>query len=413
MTSPSMDTQATSPWLSVWFKPGPTIQHIVAASPGRHLWLLGSLAGICGLAVQLLLSDWRTALLDWRWIVAILLGGAAWGIISVYVAGFFLRWSGRLLGGRASTAEARAAAAWSSLPIVLGIASSAIVFAGLKLSGGDESGWVATTAFALISATAGLWSMILLGRMLARLQNFGFWRTAGNFVLGQSAAWLTVGLLLAVLIRTLAFQPFSMPSGSMKPTLLIGDIMFVSKYPYGYTHYSLPFSPRLFSGRILAAEPQRGDVVVFRLPKDDSTDYVKRVIGLPGDAIQIVDGVVQINGKPVPRERMEDFADEEQNGRPTRVRRWKETLPNGVSYATLDLPYNLQSDNTAVYQVPAGHYFMIGDNRHNSTDSRHPQVGMVPFENLIGRVDYVHHRWSRTKKGIASLEHRLSAKRRT
>jgi signal peptidase I len=243
----------------------------------------------------------------------------------------------------------------------------------------------------VISAALGLWSWILLGGMLARLQNFGFWRATGNLLLGQLAALLTIGLLIAVPIRTLAFQPFSMPAGSMKPALLIGDIMFVSKYPYGYTHYSLPFSPRLFSGRIFAAEPQRGDLLVFRLPKDDSTDYVKRVIGLPGDSIQIVEGVVQINGKPVPRERMEDFADEE-DGRTARVKRWKETLPNGVSYATLDLPYNLQSNNTGVYQVPAGHYFMMGDNRRNSTDSRHPQMGTVPFENLIGRVAYIHHR---------------------
>jgi len=153
----------------------------------------------------------------------------------------------------------------------------------------------------------------------------------------------------------------------------------------------LPFSPRLFSGRIFATEPERGDLVVFRLPKNDRTDYIKRIIGLPGDTIQVVDGVVQINGKPVLRERIEDFIDED-GGRSTRVRRWKETLPNGVSYSTLDLPYNLQADNTVVYQVPAGHYFMIGDNRHNSTDSRHPQMGTVPFENLIGRVAYTHHR---------------------
>src|SRR5258708_28303451 len=178
--------------------------------------------------------------------------------------------------------------------------------------------------------------------------------------LGESLRSILQVVVIALAFRILLFQAFSIPSGSMKPTLLIGDYLFVSQYSYGYTHYSLPFSPPLFSGRIFAAEPQRGDVVVFRLPKDDSTDYVKRVIGLPGDSIQIVDGVVTINGKPVPRERIEDFIDQEQGGRSTRVRRWKETLPNGASYATLDLPYNLQADNTMVYQVPAGHYFMLG-----------------------------------------------------
>jgi signal peptidase I len=176
----------------------------------------------------------------------------------------------------------------------------------------------------------------------------------------------------------------------MKATLLVGDYLFVSKYSYGYSHYSLPLSPNVFSGRIGDfAKPDRGDIVVFRLPKDDSTDYIKRVIGLPGDSIQMIDGILNINGKPVPRERMDDFVDEDEGGRATRVRRWKETLPNGVSYTTLDLPYNLQADNTEVYHVPPDNYFMMGDNRHNSTDSRFPQVGYVPFENIVGRAQLI------------------------
>src|SRR6478672_6647715 len=196
-------------------------------------------------------------------------------------------------------------------------------------------------------------------------------------------------LIIALVIRTFLFQPFNIPSGSMKETLLVGDYLFVSKYSYGYSHYSLPFSPPLFPGRIWASPPNRGDIVVFRLPKDDSTDYIKRVIGLPGDSIQMIDGILNINGQPVPKERLEDFVDEDESGRSTRVRRWKETLPNGVSYTTLDLPYNLQADNTEVYNVPPNNYFMMGDNRHNSTDSRFPQVGYVPFENIVGRAQLI------------------------
>ena len=196
-------------------------------------------------------------------------------------------------------------------------------------------------------------------------------------------------LLIALVIRTLLFQPFNIPSGSMKATLLIGDYLFVSKYSYGYSHYSLPLSPPLFSGRIFGSTPERGDVVVFRLPKDDSTDYIKRVIGLPGDRIKMVDGLLHINGAPVKRERVADFIDDE-NGGAERVRRWRETLPNGVSYQSLDLQDNGFLDNTQEYVVPAGHYFMMGDNRDNSTDSRVlSAVGYVPFENLIGKAQII------------------------
>ena len=196
-------------------------------------------------------------------------------------------------------------------------------------------------------------------------------------------------LLIALVIRTLLFQPFNIPSGSMKGTLLIGDYLFVSKYSYGYSHYSLPLSPPLFSGRIFGSVPERGDVVVFRLPKDDSTDYIKRVIGLPGDRIKMIDGLLYINGTPVKHERVDDFIDDE-NGAAERVRRWRETLPNGVTYLSLDLQDNGFLDNTQEYLVPPGHYFMMGDNRDNSTDSRVlAAVGYVPFENLVGKAQII------------------------
>jgi len=217
---------------------------------------------------------------------------------------------------------------------------------------------------------------------------------------------LTIVVLLSpLLVRTFLFQPFNIPAGSGKPTLLVGDYIFVSKFSYGYNRYSFPFSPplALISGRIFASEPERGDVVVFRSPKDPSTDFVKRLIGLPGDRIQMIDGLLHINGIPVKRERIEDYIETEENGRQVRVKQWRETLPNGVSHSTLDLIDNGFYDNTKEYRVPAGHYFMMGDNRDNSSDSRiENAIGYVPAENLIGRVQIIF--WSVDEKGSVRSE---------
>ncbi len=197
-------------------------------------------------------------------------------------------------------------------------------------------------------------------------------------------------LAIAMFVRIFFYQPFNIPSGSMKETLLIGDYLFVSKLSYGYSKYSFPFSPDLFSGRVFAAEPKRGDVAVFKLPRDNSTDYIKRVIGLPGDEVQMREGVLYINGQAIPKVPAGEFLTEEDGAPPRRIPVFEETLPNGVKYKVLDSEPDGPYDNTAPYKVPEGHYFMMGDNRDNSTDSRvRGAVGYVPLENFIGRAEII------------------------
>ena len=196
---------------------------------------------------------------------------------------------------------------------------------------------------------------------------------------------IVYALLIALVIRTFLFQPFNIPSGSMEATLLIGDYLFVEKYSYGYSRYSFPYGIVPFSGRVFGSQPTRGDVVVFKFPQDNSTDYIKRVIGLPGDRIQMLNGQLYINEKPVPKVRVADYV-EISDGIAHNVPRYRETLPNGSSYLVLDRFPQGPGDNTDVYVVPTDHYFMMGDNRDNSSDSR-GDVGYVPSENLVGKAE--------------------------
>ena len=177
----------------------------------------------------------------------------------------------------------------------------------------------------------------------------------------------------------------------MLPTLLVGDYLFVSKYSYGYSRHSFPFSFPPFSGRIWADMPKRGDIAVFKLPADGSTDYIKRIVGLPGDKVQMNNGALYLNGKLVERGRVQDFVERGPNGNIRQSRQYRETLPSGISFNTLDLVTDGPLDNTGVYTVPAGHIFAMGDNRDNSSDSRVPNggVGFIPMENLVGRAEFL------------------------
>lgn len=217
-------------------------------------------------------------------------------------------------------------------------------------------------------------------------------------------------VVLVTLFRSFVFSPFNIPSESMLPRLVNGDYLLAAKWPYGYSRYSLPFSlPALPEQRLLASPPQRGDVVIFKQPPLKELDYIKRVIGLPGDLVQMVDGQLYLNGVPVPKQRIADFeiaispntqcyslqfiAKRADGTDVCRYPRYRETLPGGRYYEVLDLGQR-QMDNTEPVMVPEGHLFLMGDNRDNSEDSRFPAepgrgIGLVPMDNLVGRASVV------------------------
>jgi signal peptidase I len=206
----------------------------------------------------------------------------------------------------------------------------------------------------------------------------------------ETAKVIVQALVLAMIIRTFFYEPFNIPSGSMKSTMLVGDYLFVSKLSYGYSRYTFPWDIVPLSGRIFASEPKRGDVVVFRLPRDTSKHYIKRLIGLPGDRVEVRNGSIYINGQAAPQLPAGEYVGPEETGPKPR---YEETLPNGVKHYVLHWKRETDLDNVGPFDVPQGQYFMMGDNRDDSIDSRVPAwqhgVGLVPAENLLGRADII------------------------
>jgi signal peptidase I len=220
----------------------------------------------------------------------------------------------------------------------------------------------------------------------------------------RSSSWellrtLIYAGLIAVVVRTFLFESFNIPSGSMIPTLLVGDYLFVSKYEYGYSRFSLPFSPDLFEGRVLGHVPHRGDVAVFRFTQDTSIDYIKRIVGLPGDHVRVQGGELFVNGVLVPRTDLGDYVASDENGTRMQGRRYAEDLPGSgglppVPHQILKLTSNGQYNNTPDYVVPADSFFAMGDNRDDSADSRFmgtepDDLGFVPMQNLVGHAKFI------------------------
>ncbi|RZJ17844.1 MAG: signal peptidase I [Brevundimonas sp.] len=219
-------------------------------------------------------------------------------------------------------------------------------------------------------------------------------KSAGNETV-EIVKTIFFALLIALVLRVLLFQPFTIPSASMEPNLYEGDYIVVSKWSYGYSKHSIPFSPPIIKDRVFGKAPARGDVVVFKLPRDNKTDYIKRVIGLPGDRIQMIANQLYINGDPVKDVVVGQSEINDVFG-PRPITRLNETLPGGKTFTIQDFGPNGDLDNTPVYEVPEGFYFMMGDNRDNSIDSRveaSSGVGLVPAENLVGKAQIIMFSW--------------------
>ena len=392
MSATSDSTSTSLPWGTVWLSPRLAVDRVIAAESRLAILVLAAVGASAQVVAQFVLAGSMGALREWRIILGGVLLGVLLGMINLYVWAPLLGWSAQLFGGRAPIWSVRAALAWGAAPNAIGLSIGLIVMGLLGFAGAiDESAllsgqrWSASLVLAVLVTIFFIWALVATIAMFAHVEGIGLARALACYAL-----MLLAGFVLQLTIRTFLFQPFNIPSGAMQPTLLVGDHLFASKYAYGYSQYSLPFSLAPFTGRMFASDPERGDVVVFRSPKDDSVDYIKRIVGLPGDRIQMINGELHINDKVVARERIENFVIVE-NDRTIRVKRWRETLPNGVSYETLDLIDNAYYDNTQVYQVPSGHVFVMGDNRDNSTDSRAlSALGYVPIDNLVGRAAMIY-----------------------
>jgi signal peptidase I len=383
-----------SPWLTVWRHPQATIRRIQRNPHMGRALFVAALAGIAGALSLVLEPAGRGGPELARLLPALAIGGLVLNIVSIYIGSAATAVLGWLLGGKAAIRDMRLAFAWSQVPLAFALVPVLIVQSIALLGVFGLSGLAATegykSALIAVSVILGIldvWTFFLMVRTIGAVQGFGVFRSMLNlFGLALFA------VILALPIRFFAYQPFTIPSASMAPTLIPGDYVFASKFAYGYSRFSLPI-PLGITGRVWGAEPKRGDLAIFRLPSDTSFDYVARVVGLPGDRVQMIGGVLQINGKPVELRRTEDFVGAASicnRGRKgeAQMARYVETLPGGRQYEILDCRAGSEGDETAVFEVPAGHYFMLGDNRDNSNDSRFG-VGFVPYENLVARVSVI------------------------
>lgn len=287
------------------------------------------------------------------------------------------RWSTALVallggpfGGFLWIGAGRAAVVWL---FIVSLASIAVCYVGLPVLPSANLAWLADVAWVGLAVL----SAVIVVPFTHRFRP-DKWYAHGPWVL---ILILLTSYGAALTIRTFLFQPFSTPTGSMEPTLQVGDYFFASKYAYGYGRYSGPFGLLPVEGRLLGSQPKRGDVVVFRPRNDPETDHVKRIVGLPGDRIQMIDGRLHINRVPVGLEDLGEYATDDIRS----ARLQRETLPEGVSYLVVDFTAASIGDDTPEIVVPAGEYFMLGDNRDNSADSRFA-MGTVPYANLVGKA---------------------------
>jgi signal peptidase I len=383
---------SVAPWRSLWLRPGDAIEAIVARNSQFGTLTLAALGAalecllILGGQIGLFAGGWGETFWSLAFVAA--LGGALIGVLGLYFNGFLVKALARGLGGQGSASATRAALAWGSAPTLC----AAAVMLGISFAYGEKGTalWP-PILLALIGLAGGVWSIVLVTAMLARVHRFRAWRAFVSWLVADIGA----ALVIAAAVRTLLFQPFSMPSSSMAPTLLAGDYFFATKWDYGYSRYSLPYALPLFEGRIFSHEPQRGDVIIFRKPRSD-VNYVKRIVGLPGDKIQIAHGRLLINGAIVERREIKPGAMiKSPLGKSSEAPTYDELLPGGATHRIVQVDGDDGVlSNTEVYDTPPGAYFVLGDNRDNSTDSRIPPetdgVGFVPLENIIGRAKLIY-----------------------